>query len=107
MSNYNYAMSEFPSYIDYLVLFSDLKASQKEDLDEFVSLCMSGNYDAASLMFKTSSLDGINADLINAIKSRIQSLQTYIKTITKDEVIITQDTEPITDIIGISWVSSE
>lgn len=107
MSNYNRAMSEFPDYVDYLVFLSDLKASQKEDLDEFVSLCMSGDYDAANFMFKTSNLDGINADLINAIKSRIQTLQTYLKTIIKDEVIITQDTEPTTSIIGISWVSSE
>ena len=68
---------------------------------------MSGDYDEANSMFKWSSIDGINADLINAIKSRIQTLQTYLKTIIKDEVIITQDTEPTTSVIGISWVSSE
>lgn len=87
--------SQYPEKIDPMLFFQDNSLDKESIINTYNNLIAEGKYDEANeLVSQQDNFYGYFADYFNAIENRIYSLQEYLLTKQKKELIKHSNTEP-------------
>lgn len=99
-------VSLYPEKIDKLIHFRDIGLLDQNSMNTYRDLCTAGKFTDANNLIAGTGEFGYRyaADLVNAAINRTFALQTYLKTKTKNKLVVISDVEPNTTTIGKSWI---
>ena len=97
--------SQYPEKPDPMLFFQDNSLDKQSVINTYNNLIAEGKYDEANeLVSQHDNLYGYFADYFNSIENRIYSLQEYLLTKQKKELIKHSNTEPAQMSENMIWI---
>lgn len=97
--------SVFPSYIDPRMYYQDVQLSQLNTKSAYEAALDSNQYTNASSILYDSDVDYYGSYLFNKSEDKLLSVQNYLLTVNKPDLMRYQAQEPQNVDDGMSWIS--